>query len=73
MEDSITIKLYTHPKFIDVHMGVYKAFYIKEKREWDLKVQWFHKTGRALHSIPYRLNLSNEKWLEFTKVREEFR
>jgi hypothetical protein len=56
---------YTHDKFIDVMFFLKKAFYIKEKDLWELKVTWWNTRGWELGDD--KLYITDNKRKEFRR------
>ena len=57
---------YTHPAFLDVMFFLKKAFYVKEKDIWKLKITWWNKRGWELGDD--RLCVTSSKKKEFKRV-----
>ena len=58
------MNFYTHPAFIDVVFQLRKAFYIKEKDLWEMKVTWFHRRKG--------LELGRDKFYVTPEKKKEF-
>ena len=61
------MRMVSHGKFRSVMMEIQRAFYIKERDMWSLRVQFYHKKGWTL-CYPYRIKVTNSKYEEFFDI-----
>lgn len=62
-------KYYTHPGLTDVCFELLKAFYVKEKDIYKLKIVWYHRKKR--HMLAYdKLVINPSKYREFILLQE---